>query len=175
VNAIQLRLLAISLGAFCVEAYGQNPTTNEELDPGQGASCSKRFGNRGACRTSMVALVSVPAAYNMKQLDLVGYLAVENGAIVVYSNRDAFVWGDSMQSVELVGPSESLRASAENWAFRYVRIGGLFRAGDAAMATTARAGVLENAEIYSPVHERPEGAQFAEPHIRLDSEEMPRR
>lgn len=83
---------------------------------------------RDYCPTDFTRLAVDPAAASQKEMWILGYLAVDDGAVVLYENESAYRYMEYGKSIRIEGAREDLSELASSFGYRVVRIGGTFHA-----------------------------------------------
>lgn len=73
-------------------------------DPGSVDNCSYDSGNESVCAVSMYALIANPKLYYGKQLRVIGYLAIDYGALKLWPNVVSFAHDIDADSVVIDMP-----------------------------------------------------------------------
>jgi hypothetical protein len=125
-------------------------TMPKEPNAVEAATCGASDGSGRPCHLSQITLLGSAKAYNGKIIQMVSFVALDRGRLVIYPSREFFHSGDRFSSIELIAPYEELRRLSHRFAFEYVHVRGLFEMEVGIQGSESRFGKLNNMTINAP-------------------------
>lgn len=143
---IALPLFIASLVVACVQGPASARAQPKPVD-----NCSYGSGGHTVCTVSILALISNPEEYYGKELHVVGFLAIDVGALKVWTGKDSFLHDIDANSILIDIPYEKAVVLAKGKNRSYCAIVGVFqKASDKKLGLHSTNSVLTDvARIFS--------------------------